>query len=686
MKGVYRNLSILALLLVLLSGCKTTVPEQSTPSTTETQQPETILADPSETSEQLPEPQPVETESETEHGSTEITESPPVPELEETALAFFADYAVPLPEEIPSHSVVDGYKLSLPYTPKYSMSDVYYFQITLPKMVQESEEAAAWNRTIVTMCYSRYNEYLTMLANEPKENYYSLEMTWEAYESGDITVVLLREKGGILGSGAWGVSVSVVYFDKGTGKFLTPDQFLYSHTNGEWSVEKVLTTMNTDARVMDDGDEPFILPMDNIYGYIPAENGAFYILYLGYTVEGLPLSAAVCQDGTIEDIIGSRESYRYPWLDTFLPSGSYRRTCSHRVKNTDVFLLGFDSTEPIVYMAMEGTFTKLDLQLSENSLDDIQFSSATVACIQDIGWTGYADIIVELYELYDEEKVQATGKQFIYEYVRYRYRWNNGRAEVTYLGSLTAGEVDGQTWVHTPNRNMDLPDETALAMSFFEPYRVPLPEKLPESGVVQGYTLSLPYTCHYYPDELYSFDISLPQLTRESPAAVQWNWDIITRYYTSFKHILHPLSTGKRDNSISTDVTWKSCTSGDITVVCTREWTGYLTSGAWWEQFTIDYFDNATGEFVTADVFLERHTDGKYTPESVLAAMNEAAVEKTENDVPYPIEADKVFGYLPTENGGFYVVYERYSIEATLCGMVLFQNDEIYPPVSWQNR
>ncbi len=277
-KGAYRRIGTAVMVLGLfLSGCTTTENKEMPESKVETLTP----ISPSETIEPLEVP-PEETAEETEHGSTTITEPPPVPDVGKTALAFLADYAVPVPETVPSHGVVDGYRLSLPYTPKYSMSDVYYFQMNLPRLVSDSPVAVEWNTTIAEIYYNKYSEYLTLLANGPKECYYSLELTWEAYESGDITVIAIRENGGYLGSGAWGTTVSVVYFDQETGSSLTPAEFLNRHTDGTWSPEKVLDAMNADAVAMDDSYEPFILPMENIYGYIPAENGAFYILYLGY--------------------------------------------------------------------------------------------------------------------------------------------------------------------------------------------------------------------------------------------------------------------------------------------------------------------------------------------------------------------------------------------------------------------
>ncbi len=441
-KGDYRRiLTAVVLLGLLLPGCSTTEEKQ----TTETP-PETTMA--------VPQANPPEKQPDTEPAVETVVDMKYIPEPTEEeypalAEAFFASYAVPMPEVIPETGVVEGYKLVLPYIPVYA-GDVFYQEISLPQLVSDSPAAQAWNREIVTDTYRSYWRYLTILEDGPVDCGFSVELTWEAYTSGDVTVVARRNTCGYDGSGAWSTVYDMVYFDNGTETFLTQAEFLARHTNGAWTPGTVLEALNKNAVSTNERNEPHTISEKDVQGFIPADNGAFYVAYQGFSIEGRFASVALFREGAVERLIGVQDAYRYPWLDVFRPHDGYsQRMFAHRIQGTDDFLLGYAENEPLVYLAKDGTFTKLEIPLVDTwRTGEAVFHDTTVIRAEDTGVNGEARIIVELYALLD-----SGGQETMYEYVAYRYHTMGTTPVIEYAGPLTAAEVAGQPWVHSPNRN-----------------------------------------------------------------------------------------------------------------------------------------------------------------------------------------------------------------------------------------
>ncbi len=209
--------------------------------------------------------------------------------------------------------VSDGYTRHFTFkSPDPADSTQYFFDICLPHIDIDKENARVLNKKIEAFYLERYADPLTALGKSPERYGNNGNITYKVAEYGDILILCINDKSGIIASGAQINIFDVYYYDMANDQILTDDAFIRIYTDGAVTLSSLIAEMNTRADVINVVDTGHSISEEDIYGVVPTDNGDFYLIYQGYAVEGLYASGMYVKNGkTTENL------YSYQLLQCF---------------------------------------------------------------------------------------------------------------------------------------------------------------------------------------------------------------------------------------------------------------------------------------------------------------------------------------------------------------------------------
>ncbi len=198
--------------------------------------------------------------------------------------------------------VETGYQKSFDFYCTIYDNSIYNFHIALPSIAIDAPGAKELNGQIISKYTTRYAEHIKALETE---SVYSTRanVCYTATKYNDNIVILyIRNNTSLLGTGGVTDTFDIYYYDIFADKALSHGEFLSVHTGGEYGISQMLEKMNAHDGIVNRADPEHSIKAEDIYGIIPAGNGAFYAVYQGYIVEGAFASGAYFKDGEISSV------------------------------------------------------------------------------------------------------------------------------------------------------------------------------------------------------------------------------------------------------------------------------------------------------------------------------------------------------------------------------------------------
>ncbi len=226
---------------------------------------------------------------------------------------------------------------------------------------------------------------------------------------------------------------------------------------------------------------------------------------------------------------------------------------------------------------------------------------------------------------------------------------------------MQAAEVDAKTTdlAETLIREMEAPP-----METIPPIVEPLARTISRDTaglVTDGYTVAFDFVCSLYPGESYTFSLRLPKLLSDKPGAVAFNQTIEETYRAKYREHIAELEKNPKYYGYYADVTYTAFSCEDVLILWLHDSGGLLGTGGVYGVYDTYYYDTAADTLLTHGEFLDWYTDTAVTMDAVLEVMN--GREDITNLGALTLTEEDIYGIIPTEQGGFYVLYQGFVVE-----------------------
>ncbi len=179
--------------------------------------------------------------------------------------------------------------------------------------------------------------------------------------------------------------------------------------------------------------------------------------------------------------------------------------------------------------------------------------------------------------------------------------------------------------------------------------------------VTDGYTVAFDFVCSLYPGESYTFSIRLPKLLSDKPGAAAFNQTIEETYRAKYREHIAELEKNPKYYGFYADVTYTYFQCEDVLILWLHDRGGLLGTGGVYGVYDTYYYDTAADRLLTHGEFLDWYTDATVTMDAILEVMN--GREDITNLWTLTLTEEDIYGIIPTENGGFYVLYQGFVVE-----------------------
>ncbi len=192
-----------------------------------------------------------------------------------------------------------------------------------------------------------------------------------------------------------------------------------------------------------------------------------------------------------------------------------------------------------------------------------------------------------------------------------------------------------------------------------------------KNGVYTGYYMNYPFTCEYYENSpVYKFEMEVPQLVSEKSGAKELNEYIFGYYMCRYQDIFMQYAKKNDANRMGThslDLSYNVFTYGSVVIISVRSISSIIGTGAQAYKYDVYYYDSESDKVLTDDDMIKLLSDGKESLTSLLTLLNQPdnlLNVMYSSDPRFWADESSIYGVLPAEEGGMYIIYQPYYIEA----------------------